>query len=69
MEKKELRPCPFCGRQPGIFRTICESNNFVSFKVQCVEFVCEVNPSTRICVSEAEAANAWNKRKRTGKAK
>jgi hypothetical protein len=62
-KKGKVKPCPFCGCTPEIIITICKSNNFTSYKVECTEFACFVNPSTKLSISESAAVTRWNKRK------
>ncbi len=51
---KDLKPCPFCGRDAALL-----SNSFNSpFLVAC--FNCEV--TTQMCSNEFFAIEAWNTR-------
>ena len=52
----ELKPCPFCGEIPKIYKRV----HF--FVVECHNTKCQVMPETRIMDTKEKAAEAWNRR-------
>ena len=53
----ELKPCPFCGKEPEIFDF--KDGRFI---VQCSNSDCDVYPYTSIHRDRADAITAWNQR-------
>lgn len=52
----ELKPCPFCGKEPVIRKT---DEYFV---IECNNLKCPVFVAVRFRLTEKEAIKAWNKR-------
>lgn len=60
MSEIKLKKCPFCGGKARMNST----SAFVrkAFYVNCDEIGCEMQCSTKLCFTKAEAAEIWNKR-------
>lgn len=54
----ELKPCPFCNREPDLLNQHGEG-----WKVKCVCWFCSCNPQTYFFKRGEEAVEAWNKRR------
>ena len=63
----ELKPCPFCGCQPKIRKTIrfpkWKQGAIEAWEVVCLNYECLIyNANEQYFVSENAAAQAWNTR-------
>jgi len=56
--KTELKPCPFCGRKPRVFKGF--SNH--SYQVACPYKTCSVEPMTSWREKKENAISDWNRR-------
>lgn len=55
-QKIKLKPCPFCGKDTVV------SDTGIGYSVVCKVPDGGCGASGRICMTEEEAADAWNKR-------
>lgn len=60
MSRTELKPCPFCGCRPKLFRP---GWGVYGNYVQCAARRCKVNPCTDSFPTREKAIAAWNRRK------
>jgi Lar family restriction alleviation protein len=59
----ELKPCPFCGEQPVVDWRMGKEKYIPLFQIRCENNDCTTQPETWYFKSEAEAIQAWNRRK------
>jgi len=55
----ELKSCPFCGTNEAI---VVGNEERYTWQVVCSWVRCEIQPSTKICITEEHAIKAWNTR-------
>lgn len=63
----ELKPCPFCGYQPKIRKTMrfatYRRGMFEAYEAVCVNYKCLIfNAKEQYFMNENSAAKAWNTR-------
>ena len=54
---EELKPCPFCGRKPRVFRT---TNGLVEYQVACPFRTCLIQPMTEWQEEKKDCIVDWN---------
>jgi len=60
-----LKPCPFCGKQPvykNFNRKYIFWGKFVDFDLKCKNKLCHMRIELKRVMSKEEAAEAWNRR-------
>lgn len=57
-----LKPCPFCGKQPGVDSFYSAVMGLMRFSIACDNDDCLVQPSTNVFSTLDEAEDAWNTR-------
>lgn len=57
LDEKALLPCPFCGKEPIVTRTVEDDNFDRWFHVRCEECAIEIGDEYR-----SDAINTWNRR-------
>ena len=58
----ELKPCPFCGGEAGLFEVKGIDNDLLGYMVGCTEDHCEIRPSITKSLDKDGVINAWNTR-------
>ena len=58
MSAKELKPCPFCGKQPHLSEDF--DGTYSDYCVTCSNYDCPTQPYTDIFNYKDEAIDAWN---------
>lgn len=58
----ELKPCPFCGGEAGLFHIKGVGNDLCGYMVGCTEDDCAVRPSVQSELGETAVIEVWNRR-------
>lgn len=67
MDEIKLKPCPFCGREPFLIRTVCLKSNAVSYHVFHGTAHCPISGiSTSNALTAEDAVEIWNRRANNG---
>lgn len=62
----DLKPCPFCGHQPKVFKYKSPVSNVEKVFIFCVHMDCHMRVKTMGCDTEEEAIAMWNRRASNG---
>lgn len=63
MDKIELKPCPFCGGEASVIKTICQKNGAVCYHIHHEGVYCPIGGiTTRNMLTEQETVEDWNQR-------
>lgn len=58
----ELKPCPFCGGEAGLFEIKGIGNDLIEYMVGCLETDCEIRPCVQRELDKKGTIDAWNRR-------
>ncbi len=58
----ELKPCPFCGGDAGLFKVKGIGNDLSGYMVGCTEGRCEIRPSITKDLDKEGVIKVWNTR-------
>ena len=58
----ELKPCPFCGGEAGLFEIKGIDNDLLAYVVGCMEDNCEIRPSIQKELDKEVVIKIWNTR-------
>lgn len=62
MDKKELKPCPFCGKSAVICESQSGDNDIIYYRVSCINEICSMGYPDAWYEDKRELIIDWNTR-------